>query len=215
MTIGKQGVPQRFENPMLAVDVVALRLIERGLTIGVAPRHFEPCKGELALPGVLMVTGETVLDAASRALQTKLGVGSGGVGFLGKGRVYDTPDRDERGPTVSVGCVAVVYDAGDRGTVWVPTTGVPPLPFDHNAIVQATLEDILRDLWLDRDLLKALLGETFTTVDAAAVVQLLSGAVPYGSTLRRQLANAQFLEARAAAPTSGRGRPPTAWGFKH
>lgn len=202
-----------YENPMLSVDVVALRRTGSRLEVGVAPRRFEPHLGELALPGVLMAARETVLEAATRALRTKLLLEPEEVGFLGKGRVYDTPDRDMRGPTVSVGCIAIVSGSGRGETEWVTVGQMPHLPFDHDAIVAVTIDDVLRDLWRERDLLRALLGTTFTTVDAAAVVEQLSGSVPYGSTVRRQLANTPFLEELAATQPTGRGRPATTWGF--
>lgn len=208
----RDGVKQvAFENPMLSVDVVVVRYsTTTGLQLGISKRLFAPHLGDLALPGVLMLAGERVAEAGSRAVTSKLGLAPEDVRSIVVGKVFDTPERDVRGPTVSIGCLAVVVpDAAGRGE-WVSFDEVPALPFDHNEIVAATRTWFRHLIWENVDVTKALLGEVFSTKDMAALEDALSGAHRNQANVHRKLDQTAFVE-RTEGPVTGRGRPQTYW----
>jgi 8-oxo-dGTP diphosphatase len=122
-------------SPALTADVVALA----PGSVLLIQRAREPFAGAWALPGGFVESGERVNEAAARELAEETAIDAGELELLG---VYDTPGRDPRGPTVSV-----VYllrcdreldasggdDAGDAR--WFGLSELPPLAFDHAAIV--------------------------------------------------------------------------------
>jgi 8-oxo-dGTP diphosphatase len=131
-----------MSGPPLAADVVALAgvpprsvlLIERG---------FPPFKGSWALPGGFVEAGERMADAAARELAEETGIEAGELTLLG---IYDDPDRDPRGPTVSV--VQLMHtedeleaaggdDAADAR--WFALDALPELAFDHAQVIADAL----------------------------------------------------------------------------
>lgn len=142
-----------------AADVVLLAgpLHERHVLL--IKRGWAPHRGCWALPGGLVDTGETFLEAASREAVEETGIDP--VGLLNQVGVYDTPDRDPRGRVVSVAYYAALPDmpdplAGDDAAAaqWVLATTAldESLAFDHREI----LVDALR---LDGSLPTAALAE--------------------------------------------------------
>ena len=105
----------------MSVDVLALRFdrTTRRIELGIAARAQDPFRGQLALPGVLLGLGERLQDAAMRALTGKLGVPTDSVRGIGQLVTFDKPNRDPRGPTLSVAMWAGVDQAGGAA-VWTP-----------------------------------------------------------------------------------------------
>jgi 8-oxo-dGTP diphosphatase len=128
---------------MLTVDVVVLAgdppagvlLIQRGNP---------PFEGDWALPGGFVDERERTAAAAARELREETGLDSApALELVG---VYDAPDRDPRGWTVSVAYragvareedVAGADDAADAR--WFPLDELPPLAFDHAEIIAAAV----------------------------------------------------------------------------
>lgn len=207
----------RRTNPMLSVDVVALRFRpaeQPVLRLGIAERLYEPHAGDLALPGVLMVSGERVTEAATRAVESKLGVDAADVRLVLTGQVYDTPDRDERGPTVSIGCLAVVDAEAEGRATWVGFDGLPALPFDHAEIIASTRHWAYGVLWQNAAALGALLGNRFSTTDVAAVDSEMLGHDRNPANVRRDLDALHWIERTKQTVAVGRGRPQVVWAIR-
>ncbi len=120
--------------PRVAVDAV---LLHRGRLVLVT-RGRPPFLGMLALPGGGVEFGESLESAAKREVLEETGLRARVVGLVG---VYGDPDRDPRGHTISV--AYALRSVGGRlragtdaaATRLVPLDDVPPLAFDHDAIV--------------------------------------------------------------------------------
>lgn len=119
-------------------DVVAIRPDSQVLLI---ERGWPPYEGKWALPGGHVDAGETSRAAAARELleEADVRVDPDQLRQLG---VWDAPDRDPRGRYVTVAYLALVADdtpiaAGDdaRAARWWPLDHLPPLAFDHAAIL--------------------------------------------------------------------------------
>lgn len=196
------------ESSLVSVDVLTLRwdLADPAPLLGLTSRELPPYEGRWALPGVLLGLGERLSAAASRAVQ-KLGVPS--LAATGQLLTFDEPNRDPRGPTLSVAQWAVV---GTPGTGrWESPADLPELAFDHNRIVADALPVLAGLLWQDLTFTRALLGERFTLARAAAAVTALTGERPDPANLNRQLRKDNRLRRDDDAdrvPTGGR---PAAW----
>lgn len=204
-----------MEQSVVSVDVVALRFWEEdsGVRFGIAPRAMEPFAGQLALPGVLLGRGERLAVAARRAVRTKLDVPEAAIGSVGQLVTFDEPNRDPRGPTLSIAMWAVVgpHEGPAR---WTAFDEVPELAFDHNRVVEAARDVLTRLLWKDLRFTRALLGEEFAATKAVEAVTALSGARPDAANLNRTLAAipglARTTERRRVKAT---GRPAAVWAF--
>ncbi|MGI5356141.1 NUDIX domain-containing protein [Streptomyces sp. CA-252508] len=131
---------ETFETIRYTADVVVtttdgyVLLIERG---------WPPFEGAWALPGGHVDPGETSRIAAARELAEEAGV------YvmpeeLNQVAVFDAPGRDPRGRYVTVAYHLTVIpgtpiQAGDDAinAQWWPLNDLPPLAFDHAAILDA------------------------------------------------------------------------------
>lgn len=216
------------DQPLIAVDVVLVAFDDTGdgvdpggLRVATARRRYEPFVGREALPGVLLDGPELLADGARRALRTKTGTDAAAVRHLAQIGAFDGPERDPRSAAISIAFLAVT--AGTAAVAdavrWHDAVGLPlGLPFDHDRIITAALDHARTRLWSDGPLTRALLGERFTTPDAARLVVALTGVAPDPGNLNRALRTNPALTRLdpAAEPVvrsgAGRGgRPPAAW----
>lgn len=193
----------------VSVDVLVLHYERpaRQLRLGLHVRTVDPFAGWPALPGVLLNRGERIRDAAARAV-AKVGVRPAGSGQL---VTFDEPNRDPRGPTLSVATWAVTTEPGTA--TWSPLDELPELAFDHARIVADCRPLLAGMLWRDVAFTRLLTGEEFTAPDGLALHTALTGAAPDRGNLNRTLAGLPGLTRtdRLAAP--GRGRPGTVWAW--
>ncbi len=97
--------PERF---VVAVDVVALTLVDDQLHTLLIRRPAAPFKGAWMLPGGVVLGKESVMRAAERVLREKAGLA--GV-YLEQLYTYSEPARDPRDRSVSIAHLALV-DSG-------------------------------------------------------------------------------------------------------
>lgn len=187
---------------VVSVDVIALAYDEttRQVRVAVPAREREPFLGEAALPGVVVRSGERLVEAAGRALSKFTDASPLAVGQL---RTFDEPLRDPRGPSLSIAMYAVLSALDE--SVSVPAREVPDLAFDHNHIVQEGFRILGERLWQDLGFTRALLPEAFTTRDARAIVTELTGEYPHLGNLTRTLDSLGAVKRGTTA--AGRGRP--------
>lgn len=221
--MGGQG-NQEFSQSLVSVDVVPVWVKGGQVMLGLGIRQLEPFKGVLALPGVLM-GHERSLEAALRALKSKVGIER--PRLLREAGVFDSPERDPRGPTLSLAKVAILdpaeaetaRTAGNLSCVPLHEVASDPLepredalPFDHDRIVQHARKHLARELWVDEEITRSLMGERFTTREAVAVHRDITGDVSlHPSNIRRRLIALEGLEDSEEVVSEGQGRPSTAW----
>ena len=219
---------REWEQPLISVDVVAVKLnkVTRELNVFVGKRQYEPNKGKLALPGVLLLPNERAIEAAQRALDAKVSIPASAVLTLRDVGIVDNPDRDPRGPSLSVVMLAIVdndFEVDDEKAQLFTSKELETteLPFDHNSIVRKALGYLDSLLMSDKEATKSLLGEVFKTTELhTAFVELhsISGStasIPDLSNLSRTLKSNPWFESQTAeASTRPKGRPASAWGFK-
>lgn len=202
---------QRPKSSTVSVDVLTLRYSPAGRSVEVAvtPRTSEPYEGKLSLPGIVLLEGERLADAADRAAATKLGLELRAQGQL---TVFDEPTRDPRGATLSVAMWGVAADdAADSRAEWFALDDMPALAFDHNTIIAECRPLLVNHLWRDANFTRALTGPTFPVSAAVAITRSLTGTSPDRGNLNRRLASVKGLAVSHRKVVLGRGRPGTLW----
>ncbi|KQO98154.1 NUDIX hydrolase [Leifsonia sp. Leaf264] len=209
-------------QPLISIDVVPVRFNRdtRQVEVILGRRAFEPALGQNALPGVLLDSNERLDEAVYRALRDKVGITAGAVLTIGDVGVFDNPDRDPRGPTLSITRYAIIspdFTLPDTVTVAaVPLLDATGLPFDHDSIVRQAAQVIHDKLWSDRVLTVTLLGQEFTTLDVADITDSLTGVnggSPVNRTyLTRTLSRIPWV-VKADAVRVGSGRNANGWRF--
>ena len=136
-------------------------------------RAREPFRGTWALPGGVLAPGETLEDSIRRHLAAKVDVRE--VSHLEQLATYSDPVRDPRGwelATAYLGLVQLGLDPHvPADTRWHPVDELPPIAFDHGAIVLAARERLrgklsLRKTGLNRRILDRVSRSTFRSAGA-------------------------------------------------
>lgn len=131
-----------YARPALTADCVVFGLDEEELKILLIQRALEPFKGRWALPGGFACVGESLEETARRELAEETGLTHA---FLEQLYTFSDPDRDPREHVVTVAYMALVnlsehpvHAATDASNAaWFGIDDVPPLAFDHDAILAA------------------------------------------------------------------------------
>lgn len=209
-----------LERPILAVDVVLLRVVDGVLEVLLHVRRQEPFRGALALPGVALRADETLLRAARRALG-KAGLEPVQVDpiFLEQLATFDALYRDPRGRTVSVAHLGI-----DRRDIaidpsfgaWTPAQPLrQQLPFDHEEILDAAVER-LRGKLRYTNIAARLLPDTFRIEALQGVYEAVLGRGLNRANFRTKLLKIGLIERAGVLPSAiGKrgGRPPHLYRF--
>jgi 8-oxo-dGTP diphosphatase len=128
-----------YPRPAVTVDTVVVSRERRPRVLLIRRKH-DPFAGKWAIPGGFVDEGEPLEAAARRELREETGVA---VAELEQVRAFGDPGRDPRGWTISVAYLTRVDpssvqpraadDAAEVG--WHPLDELPPLAFDHAAIL--------------------------------------------------------------------------------
>ncbi len=126
----------RYTGPSLCVDALVERALPDGRrAILLIERRFPP--HGWAIPGGFVDAGESCETAVLRELQEETGL-TGTIAY--QMHTYSDPRRDPRRQTASVAFaitadgVPVAGDDAGKARFW-PLDALPPLAFDHGAIV--------------------------------------------------------------------------------
>ncbi|MCA9070011.1 MAG: NUDIX hydrolase [Planctomycetaceae bacterium] len=129
----------RYPHPSVSVDVALVTVDEDQLKAVLVRRAEHPAQGKWSLPGGFVGMNESLDEAASRVLETKVGVN--GI-FLEQLYTFGEPHRDPRTRVITVAYYALV-DAGllvgerfeDQNAQWV--TLKIPWKGEHGGPVEA------------------------------------------------------------------------------
>jgi 8-oxo-dGTP diphosphatase len=125
----------RFPNRPVTADAVVIR---DGRVLLIRRKH-DPDAGRYALPGGFVDQQERPEECAVRELREECGIAGAVEGLVG---VYAAPNRDPQRHSITFVYRVRPFDgaepqAGDDadGVVWAPLDDLPPLAFDHAAIL--------------------------------------------------------------------------------
>lgn len=189
-----------YTRPSVAVDVAVLTVRDDRLRVVTVDSD----RGA-SLPGTFLHPGETLQDAAARALETKAGITDLAFHQLG---MYDDPDRDDRGWVLSMAhSAAISPDRLPMATTLVTITdGVAdePLAFDHNTMVAQAVTDLRARYSSDPDP-DDLLPDQFTLLELRRLHEVIFSQTFPKDTFRRRFISE--LDGTGERSSSDTGRP--------
>lgn len=198
----------------LTVDLAILTVREDRLNVLVIERDNPPYQGQLALPGGFLRADEDLRSAAVRELAEETGL-DGRHFHLDQLGAYGQPDRDPRGPVVTVAYLAIAPDlplpvAGSdaRSARWVPVEELRgKLAFDHNQILDEAVEAARSRLELTT-VATAFCEDQFTIGDLRHVYEVVWGTPLDPRNFSRKVAHTDgFVVATGGKRIPETGRP--------
>ena len=135
----------------VTVDIVVFTVQDQALKVLLIQRGVEPFRGQYALPGGFVLSGETLEEAAFRELREETGTE---IVYLEQLYTFGDPGRDPRGRIVTVAYFALVPTdkapliAGTdaASTAWFAVSALPALAFDHAMIVDHAIRRLRNKL---------------------------------------------------------------------
>lgn len=187
----------KYPRPALTVDCVVFGFNGVGLEVLLIRRGVEPFVGSWALPGGFVLMDEDLETAARRELMEESGLS--GV-FLEQLCTFGEPGRDPRGRVVTVAFYALVRpdqhpakgDTDASDAAWFDASKLPPLAFDHGAILEAALER-LRGKIRYQPVGFELLPERFTLAQLQGLYEAILGRPLDKRNFRKKLLAFDFL----------------------
>jgi 8-oxo-dGTP diphosphatase len=187
---------EAFPSPIVTIDAVLMTLCDGVLSVGLIRRDRAPFVGFAALPGgYVHVPEDSTLEAsATRILRDKTKVDCR---FLEQLGTFSGATRDPRGWSLTVAYFALVPEADllvAGGTLSLhPVGSLPPLAFDHAAIVDAAVAR-LRGKSSYSALPAFLLPPLFTLAELHAVYQQVLGTRLDPASFRRKMTDQGIVE---------------------
>lgn len=143
--INMATIKQKYQFAVIATDVVIFTIKDGVLSVLLIEMKKDPFKGAWAVPGGLVQPQESVDEAASRHLQKKTGVKDV---YLEQLYTFGKVNRDPFGRVVSVAYFALINYQGLRisttkeyGNIkWFPVNKLPKLAYDHQEIINQSIE---------------------------------------------------------------------------
>jgi ADP-ribose pyrophosphatase YjhB (NUDIX family) len=139
---------REHEKFHVAVDSIIFGYDEGGreLKVLLLKRNFQPAKGEWSLMGGFLNNNESVDEAAKRILLQLTGLSDV---YMEQLYTFGELDRDPGARIISVAYFALIkIKSSDlelvksHGATWIPISSMPPLIFDHTAMVNRALKKL-------------------------------------------------------------------------
>jgi 8-oxo-dGTP diphosphatase len=174
---GPAGAPA---SAAVAVDVAVFTVRDGSLHVLLAQARSGPFAGWWALPGGRVGEEESLDEAAARELPAPTAARDV---YLEQLYTFGQPRRDPRGRVVSVAYVGLVADpervsgaAPDKyaGVAWHPVSRLPPLAYDHVAVVRLAVTRLRAKLQYT-NLAYTLLPPSFTLGELQSLYEAILG----------------------------------------
>ena len=203
----------------VAVDVAVFTVLEGALCALLVNVRHGPFAGWWALPGG-RVRAEDPLDAAAgRELREQTGLRDI---YLEQLYTFGSPQRDPQGRVVSVAYVALIHHRGrfqnpppsDKYSqvAWRPVGSLPPLAYDHVAVVRTAVERLQAKLEYT-NLVYTLLPRAFTLGELQAMYEAILGRALDRRNFRRKILSTGLLRPLGRL-RRGAHRPAALHGFR-
>lgn len=203
---------------LMTVDILVFTVADGALQVALIRRGIEPQRGWWAVPGGFVLPGEPLEAAAAREVREEAGVSEA---YLEQLYTFGDPARDPRGRVVTVAYFALVpadrvrlaasTDAAEAR--WFPVSGLPPLAFDHDAILRCGV-DRLRAKLEYSSIAYALLPERFRLSELQAVYEAVLGRGLDKRNFRKRALALGLLEPTGDRDTGGAHRPASLYRFR-
>lgn len=206
---------KHMKMPIVTVDVVLVTVDNDKISIGILEREKEPFKNQLALPGMFVniEKDKNIEDTAKRILNEKIGINNV---FLEQLETISGEIRDPRGWSISVVYYALI-SKNDINNIkdnfkFIPYKSMPMLAFDHNNIIEKTINRI-RSKTSYSTLAAHFLPEKFTIAELHNVYQIIMNEKLDAQSFRRKVLALNFL--KESGIRRGNGRPAQLYQLSH
>jgi 8-oxo-dGTP diphosphatase len=184
---------------------------EQGISVLLIKRKHEPFQKMWALPGGLVLTGESLDRAVKRELREEAGID---VNYLEQLYSFGDPDRDPRNHAISVsyfGLVRpqdyqVVAQTDAEDVEWYNIKKLPKLAFDHKKIIDMAIKR-LRGKITYEPVGFELLDKSFPFSDLEKLYQTLLDQDIDRRNFKKKIASLGILEALDETIQRKTGRP--------
>lgn len=208
----------KFLNPTITVDVVIFTVEDGILKTLIIHRVKEPFAGSPALPGGFLHEGETTLVAARRILADKAGVKDV---YLEQLYTFDGLGRDPRGALVSVTYFAlvpisemrIVETEKTQKPELLPSASLPKLAFDHNKIVDYSVERLQAKVQYT-NIAYSLLPKRFTLTELQSIYESILDKKLDKRNFRKKWKELELLKETDSFSKGGRQRPAKLYEFR-
>jgi 8-oxo-dGTP diphosphatase len=190
---------------------------ETGISVLLIKRKNEPFQKMWALPGGLVLTGESLDDAVNRELKEEAGID---VNYLEQLYTFGNPDRDPRNHAISVSYFGLVRpqdyqllaqsDAED--VAWFNIKSLPKLAFDHKKIIEIAIKR-LRGKITYEPVGFELLDKEFPFSDLEKLYQTLLDQDIDRRNFKKKITGLGILEELNKTVQRGAGRPASLFKF--
>ncbi|HTD27402.1 MAG TPA: NUDIX domain-containing protein [Candidatus Elarobacter sp.] len=210
--------PAGGEAPAVAVDVAVFTVLDRALQLLLVCVRRGVFAGRWALPGGRVHADETLEGAARRLLAAETGVR--GI-YLEQLYTFGHPERDPHGRVVSVAYFALIPHGGRfqgrarepfPDAAWCPVARLPPLAYDHRAVVRRALGR-LRAKLAYTNLVYTLLPPSFTLGELQEMYEAILGRGLDRRNFRKKILSLGLL-AGAGGVRRGPHRPAALYAFR-
>jgi 8-oxo-dGTP diphosphatase len=209
----------QYPRPALAVDPAVLTIRNQQLSAVLWKREWEPAKEQWALPGVFVNYGETLEDAVSRALQTKLMIGSVQDNPPQQICAWNKTGRDPRGWVVTIAYLVLIpgerlralsaqsnrirvlsidtddVKAGAPTRIRDDAGNLVNVAFDHDQILGKVLGRLREEIW-QSPLACSLLPEKFTLYELRRTFEAIVGRKLNKDSFRKRVTETQAIVRR-------------------
>ncbi len=200
----------RLPGAYLTANIVIFTIRGERLEILLIERGGAPFQGCWALPGGFVEHDEDVDEAARRELEEETGVKGLSLEQL---HTFGAPNRDPRGRVVTIAYYTLVPAgrlsprAGDDAAraQWFDADNLPPLAFDHAAIVALARRRLGTGLE-GTTLAAPFLPKAFTLADLRALHELIRGQPLEPRSFRKRVLALEIVEETGRFRTRGRRR---------
>jgi len=205
---------------LLTADLVVFTVRDEALHVLLVRRAAPPFAGQWAIPGGFVGERESLEEAALRQLREEAGVTDV---YLEQLYTFGAPDRDPRGRVVSVAYYALIAAGraplaargavpGPGGARWWPVAALPPLAFDHRAILDYALERLRTKLEYTTVGFQ-LLPAKFTLTELQRVYEVILGRPLDKRNFRRKVELLGIVRPLREYRRGGVSRPARLFGF--
>lgn len=200
-----------FYKFAVSVDCVIFGFDKKELEVLLIKRGADPFKGRWALPGDLVYPYENVDDAAKRILGELTGLTDM---YMDQSKTFGEVGRHPVGRVITVGYFSLIRKDQHQPEAsswaeqleWHSVKDIPDLAFDHNAILEASLERLQKRV-RRQPIGFNMLPDKFTLLELQALYESLLGEVYDKSNFRKKFLDMKLLEDLGERQTNVKHRP--------
>jgi 8-oxo-dGTP diphosphatase len=187
-----------FFNAAFSVDCLIFGYENEEIKVLLIQRGIEPYNHFWAIPGDLVYPTEDLDDAAKRILFELTGLKNVP---MHQARTFGSPFRHPQGRVITVSYFALIKitdfeikaSSWADKAVWVPIKEIPDLAFDHNLILDSTVE-LLKQKLSTEPICFEMLPDSFTLLELQKLYEYAFNTLFDKANFRKKIKNIPLIE---------------------